>query len=63
MQKKTNLFLIFLLFPHFYVFNIDRKLIYTGRAVDTPRDASKITVNNLEDALIMTLDLQNQNTN
>jgi peroxiredoxin len=37
--------------PHFYVFNKDRELVYTGRAVDTPRDASKITENNLENAL------------
>lgn len=37
--------------PHFYVFDQDRKLIYTGRAVDSPRDASRITVNDLENAL------------
>jgi peroxiredoxin len=37
--------------PHFYVFNQDRKLIYTGRGVDNPRDASKVTVNDLERAL------------
>jgi len=37
--------------PHFYVFNRDRRLIYTGRAVDSPRDSSKITVNDLENAL------------
>lgn len=37
--------------PHFYVFDKSRKLIYVGRAVDNPRDASKITVNNLENAL------------
>ncbi len=37
--------------PHFYVFDSDRKLIYTGRAVDKPRDASKSTVNDLEIAL------------
>ncbi|MFT5241158.1 MAG: peroxiredoxin, partial [Kiritimatiellia bacterium] len=23
--------------PHFYIFNADRKLAYTGRAIDTPR--------------------------
>ena len=33
--------------PHFYVFDRDRKLVYTGRAVDNPRDASKVTVNDL----------------
>jgi len=37
--------------PHFFVFNKERKLIYTGRAVDSPRDASKITVNDLERVL------------
>lgn len=37
--------------PHFYVFDQDRKLIYTGRAVDQPRDTSKMTVNDLENAL------------
>lgn len=37
--------------PHFYVFNESRELIYIGRAVDNPRDASKITINDLENAL------------
>jgi len=37
--------------PHFFVFDKERKLIYTGRAVDNPREASKITVNDLENAL------------
>ena len=37
--------------PHFYVFDQDRKLVYTGRGVDNPRDASEITVNDLENAL------------
>ncbi|OFX88047.1 MAG: redoxin [Bacteroidetes bacterium GWF2_33_16] len=37
--------------PHFYVFDKDRKLIYTGRAVDNPKDTSKMTVNDLERAL------------
>jgi peroxiredoxin len=34
--------------PHFYVFDDDRKLVYTGRGVDNPRDTSKMSVNNLE---------------
>ena len=34
--------------PHFYVFDQDRKLVYTGRAVDQPKDASRITLNNLD---------------
>ena len=37
--------------PHFFVFDKDRRLVYTGRGVDNPRDASKITVNDLERAL------------
>lgn len=37
--------------PHFYVFDEDRKLVYTGRGVDNPRDVSKMTVNDLENAL------------
>ena len=37
--------------PHFYVFDRSRKLIYTGRGVDTPRDTSKMTVNDLERAV------------
>lgn len=41
--------------PHFFVFDQSRKLVYTGRGVDQPRDASKITVNDLERALAETL--------
>lgn len=37
--------------PHFYVFDASRKLVYTGRGVDSPRDASRITVNDLANAL------------
>lgn len=37
--------------PHFYVFDAQRKLVYTGRGVDSPRDASKIKVNDLANAL------------
>lgn len=37
--------------PHFFVFDQHRKLVYTGRAVDQPRDASKITLNDLERTL------------
>ncbi|KKL77579.1 hypothetical protein LCGC14_2033510, partial [marine sediment metagenome] len=37
--------------PHFFVFNEERKLVYTGRGVDNPRESSKITVNDLENAL------------
>ena len=37
--------------PHFYVFDHERKLVYTGRGVDNPRDTTKMTVNDLENAL------------
>lgn len=37
--------------PHFYVFDRERKLIYTGRGVDNPRETDKMTVNDLENAL------------
>lgn len=37
--------------PHFYVFDKERKLIYTGRGVDSPRDTSRMTTNDLERAL------------
>lgn len=38
--------------PHFYVFDESRKLIYTGRAVDRPREPEKVTEKNLEQALL-----------
>jgi len=37
--------------PHFYVFDKDRKLVYTGRGVDNPRESAKMTVNDLDNAL------------
>lgn len=37
--------------PHFFVFDKDRKLVYTGRGIDTPRDASQMTVNDLDRTL------------
>ncbi|HPD47112.1 MAG TPA: thioredoxin family protein [Anaerohalosphaeraceae bacterium] len=37
--------------PHFFVFDADRRLIYTGRGVDNPRETAKMTVNDLENAL------------
>jgi peroxiredoxin len=37
--------------PHFYVFDQDRKLVYSGRSVDNPRDVSKMTINDLERVL------------
>jgi peroxiredoxin len=37
--------------PHFFVFDAKQKLVYTGRGVDSPRDTSKMTVNDLDNAL------------
>jgi peroxiredoxin len=37
--------------PHFFVFDNERRLIYTGRGVDNPRETSKMTVNDLANAL------------
>jgi peroxiredoxin len=37
--------------PHFYVFDQDRRLVYTGRGVDNPRETDKMTTNHLENAL------------
>lgn len=37
--------------PHFYVFNRERQLVYTGRAVDKPRQAETSTVHDLDRAL------------
>jgi peroxiredoxin len=41
--------------PHFYVFNQARQLVYTGRGLDNPRQPGKMTVNNLEQALVEVL--------
>ncbi|RIK52580.1 MAG: thioredoxin family protein [Chloroflexi bacterium] len=37
--------------PHFFVFDQDRRLVYTGRGVDNPKETDKMTVNDLENAL------------
>jgi peroxiredoxin len=37
--------------PHFYVFDEARHLVYTGRELDSPRDPSRATVNDLYRAL------------
>lgn len=37
--------------PHFFVFDETRQLVYTGRALDNPRDTSRATVNDLERTL------------
>ncbi len=37
--------------PHFFIFNADRELVYTGRGVDQPRNAAAVTVNDLDRTL------------
>ena len=37
--------------PHFFVFDDARRLVYSGRGVDNPRDTAKMTVNDLDRAL------------
>lgn len=37
--------------PHFYVFDCERRLIYTGRAIDHPRQSEKAKTYDLERAL------------
>jgi peroxiredoxin len=37
--------------PHFFVFDQDRKLVYTGRAIDNPRDHTQSRTHELIDAL------------
>ena len=37
--------------PHFYVFDRDRRLVYTGRGMDNPRNPAQSTVNDLDRAL------------
>ena len=37
--------------PHFFIFDENRQLVYTGRGVDSPRDSSRVTVNDLDNAL------------
>jgi len=37
--------------PHFFVFNKERRLVYTGRGVDNPRNTAEMTTKDLERAL------------
>lgn len=41
--------------PHFYVFDENLRLVYTGRGVDNPRETDKMTVNDLDNALTQLL--------
>jgi len=52
--------------PHFFVLNRDRVLVYTGRGVDSPRDTSRMTVNDLDrvlDELVSGREISIQMTN
>lgn len=49
--QKTALAYGALRTPHFFVFNENRELVYTGRGVDSPRDAALATVNDLDRVL------------
>jgi len=48
--------------PHFFVFDEERTLVYTGRAVDYPRDASKAKTFDLRLALEELLQGKDPNT-
>jgi len=37
--------------PHFYLFSEERKLLYTGRGVDQPKDSSRIRINDIDRTL------------
>ena len=37
--------------PHFYIFDKERKLVYTGRAMENPREPGDADPNDLENAL------------
>lgn len=37
--------------PHFYVFNQQRELVYTGRAIDYPRDYKQMKIDDLDRTL------------
>jgi len=37
--------------PHFFVFDANRQLVYTGRAVDRPRQPDQVTTHDLDRAL------------
>ena len=41
--------------PHFYAFDQERRLAYTGAGVDSPRDTGQMTVNYLDEALTQLL--------
>ncbi len=54
--QKTALSYGALRTPHFFVFDSNRQLIYTGRGVDNPKDTSLMKTNDLWNALEEYLD-------
>ena len=50
-NQKTALAYGALRTPHFFVFDENRQLIYTGRGVDNPKDTSQMKTNDLGNAL------------
>jgi peroxiredoxin len=50
-SQKTALAYGALRTPHFYLFDEDRRLVYTGRGVDNPRETARMTVNDLQNAI------------
>ena len=50
-SQKTALAYGALRTPHFFVFDENRQLIYTGRGVDNPKDTSQMKINDLWNAL------------
>ncbi len=50
-SQKTALAYGALRTPHFFVFDENRQLIYTGRGVDNPKDTSQMKTNDLWNAL------------
>lgn len=50
-SQKTALAYGALRTPHFFLFDAGRKLVYTGRGVDNPRETGKMTVNDLANAI------------
>ncbi|TGA96169.1 thioredoxin family protein [Sporolactobacillus shoreae] len=49
--------------PHFFVFDKERNLLYTGRELDNPRQPEKATVNDLDIALAEITDGKTVTTN
>jgi peroxiredoxin len=48
--------------PHFFVFDETRKLVYSGRSIDSPKDPANASTNDLEKALEELLEKKNITT-